>query len=87
MYGVIPIANSVAFENAPPESVFRYAIIFEPASVTSVAGAITCASTFESRNGTGITEPILKTMMIKSVNKSFLRRSGIDHAFFIILNN
>ena len=30
---------------------------------------------------------ILKTMMIKSVNKSFLRRSGIDHAFFIILNN
>ena len=28
MYGVIPIANSVAFEKAPPESVFKYASIF-----------------------------------------------------------
>ena len=84
---MIPIANRVAFENAPPESVFRYATMFVLASVRSLLGRITSASTFVSRNGTGMTEPILNTTIIISVNKIFFLRSGIDHAFLITLNN
>ena len=86
MYGVIPIANNVAFEKAPPESVLRYASIFVLESLLEEISFIASASAFASRNGTGITEPILNTMIIKSVNNIFLLKSGIDQAFFNTFN-
>ena len=77
------IAKSVAFAKAPPDNVLRYASIVLPSFIPFMA----VASALISRNGTGITEPILNTMIIISVNKSFLRRSGIDQAFLIVFNN
>ena len=83
MYGVTPIAKSVAFAKAPPDNVLRYASIVLPSLIPFIA----VASALISRNGTGITEPILNTMIIISVNKSFFLRSGIDQAFLIVFNN
>ena len=87
MYGVTPIAKSVAFEKAPPESVFRYASIELLSLPTSLSGAIKSLSAPISKNGTGITEPILNTNTINSVKRIFFLKSGIAQAFLIVLNN
>jgi hypothetical protein len=88
MYGVTPIAKIVAFENAPPDNVFRYANaeLLAPL-LASERGAIRSCKAEISRKGTGITEPILKQITIKIVKRIFFLRSGIIQAFLIVLNN
>ena len=83
MYGVIDIANNVALANAPPDSISRYPSA-EPLPATVSIKPLN-ASAF--RKGTGMTEPILKMMMINSVNSNFFLRSGKAQAFRIVLNN
>ena len=86
MYGVIDIAKIVALLNAPPDIMFRKPSKEFPAPVDvgSLSGAISSFNAATFRNGTGIAAPIRKMTMIIRVNRSFLRSSGIFHAFRMV---
>ena len=77
IYGVMLSAKIVMFPNAPPEK--RSNRSNSPYSPENI-----CSSMLLSMPGTGILEPILKTMSIKSVKMIFLRSSGIFQAFPIV---
>ena len=63
IYGVIDNENIVAFESAPPVIILRYSRKFPPVADLSIHSLTTDVS----RNGTVMTLPILKIMMINRV--------------------
>ena len=63
MYGVIDNENIVAFESAPPVMMFKYSRKFPPVADSFIQSLTTDVS----RNGTVMTLPILKIMMINRV--------------------
>ena len=80
IYGVILIANMVAFWNAPPDTK-----LIKPNSELFVFSniALSCVG---SSSGTGIHEPSRKIIIIPKVYKSFFLRSAIFHAFLMVSN-
>ena len=75
MYGMIPSENTANRVSAPPEN--RSMNCRAPCVFTLFCS---CASAEKLRSGTGTREPIRNTAMIASVNRIFLRRSGILNA-------
>ena len=75
MYGMIPSENTANCVSAPPENrSMNCTTPWFPRLLRS------SARRFRSTSGTGMCEPSRKTAMMASVNRIFLRRSGILNA-------
>ena len=79
MYGMIPSAKIASCSSAPPEN--SWIIWYRPAASPEVAWARHWFTLTMFTFGVGMTEPSRKTARMKSVNRIFLRRSGVRSAF------
>jgi hypothetical protein len=72
MYGMIPSANTANWVSAPPEKSCR-----NPRTPPSSACVRRVATASRSMPGTGMNDPNRYRAIIRSVNSTLFRRSGI----------